>query len=60
MFVYQGSELVAHAGIYFEKVLKHSKTCIWTRNVQMGSVGGESIFLLLTTTSFVINLVWLL
>jgi len=27
------------AGIYFEKVLKGSTTSIWTRNVQMGSMG---------------------
>lgn len=37
------------AGIYFEKVLKGTSTSIWTRNVQMGTIGA----LLAMTTAYV-------
>jgi len=36
------------AGIYLERVLKNSATSLWTRNIQMGSIG----FLLAILTAF--------
>lgn len=35
------------AGVYFEKILKHSKVSIWVRNIQLGMFG--TFFALMTT-----------
>lgn len=37
------------AGVYFEKILKHSKVSIWVRNIQLGIFG--SIFAFVTSYS---------
>jgi len=36
---YQKKNQTGFAGVYFEKVLKGSKTSIWVRNVQLGMFG---------------------